>query len=152
MSINLSSCFDRLAELREALEDCVDRPDDRNKATLWDAVEELRDQIYSATDYQAQEPGDWGGRGMSDEIKSRPGEFSEAAKNAFDGAENSIAEDVVDRFRDAFAVLVRGKTVRRHLYLSLAAAERALNRAEAHGDEATMILVRLVPVVGGEAA
>lgn len=49
-------------------------------------------------------------------------------------------------FRDSYAVLVRGKTVRRHIYLNLPAATRTVARARARGDRADMILVRLVPV------
>lgn len=49
-------------------------------------------------------------------------------------------------FRDSYAVLVRGKSVRRHLYFNLPAAERCVTRALARGDHAEMILVRLVPV------
>ncbi len=44
------------------------------------------------------------------------------------------------------AVLVRGKTTRRHLYFNLPAAERAVQRALARGADADMVLVRLVPV------
>ena len=49
-------------------------------------------------------------------------------------------------FRDSYAVLVRGKTTRRHLYFNLPAAERAVRRALARGADADMVLVRLVPV------
>lgn len=49
-------------------------------------------------------------------------------------------------FRNCYAVLVRGKTVRRHLYFNLPAAERTVKRALARGDHAELILVRLVPV------
>lgn len=49
-------------------------------------------------------------------------------------------------FRNSYAVLVRGKTVRRHLYFNLPAAERAVKRAANRGDSAELILVRLVPV------
>lgn len=52
-------------------------------------------------------------------------------------------------FRNCFAVLVRGKTVRRHLYFNLPAAERAVRRAQGRGDHAEMVLVQLVPVRGG---
>lgn len=51
-----------------------------------------------------------------------------------------------DFFRTSYAVLVRGKAVRRHLYFSLPAAERTVKRAEARGDRAELVLVRLVPV------
>nr|WP_146177679.1 hypothetical protein [Sphaerisporangium cinnabarinum] len=49
-------------------------------------------------------------------------------------------------FRESYAVLVRGKTVRRHLYFNLPAAERAVRRARSRGDRADMVLVKLVPV------
>lgn len=64
----------------------------------------------------------------------------------------SLADSDTDAeayFRDCYAVLVRGKTVRRHLYFNLPAAERAVRRAEARGDSAAMVLVQLVPVRGG---
>lgn len=57
-----------------------------------------------------------------------------------------------DLFRDCFAVLVRGKACRRHLYFNLPAAERAVRRATSRGDVASMTLVRLVPVGGGRDA
>lgn len=43
-------------------------------------------------------------------------------------------------FRTSFAVLVRGKSVRRHLYFNLPAAERAVKRARARGDRADLLL------------
>lgn len=49
-------------------------------------------------------------------------------------------------FRHCYAVLVRGKSVRRHLYLSLSAADRTVQRARERGDRADMVLVQLVPV------
>ena len=52
-------------------------------------------------------------------------------------------------FRTSYAVLVRGKSVRRHLYFNLPAAERAVRRARGRGDRADLLLVELVPVVGG---
>ena len=52
-------------------------------------------------------------------------------------------------FRTSYAVLVRGKSVRRHLYFNLPAAERAVRRAHSRGDRADLLLVELVPVVGG---
>jgi len=52
-------------------------------------------------------------------------------------------------FRNCYAVLVQGRTVRRHLYFNLPAAERAVRRALGRGDCAEMILVQLVPVRGG---
>jgi hypothetical protein len=54
--------------------------------------------------------------------------------------------DAAEHFRGAYAVLVRGKTVRRHLYLNLPAAERAERRARLRGDHADLLLVQLVPV------
>ena len=51
-------------------------------------------------------------------------------------------------FRNCYAVLVRGKSVRRHLYFNLPAAERVVRNANARGDRAEMILVQLVPVRG----
>lgn len=49
-------------------------------------------------------------------------------------------------FRDCYAVLVRGKSVRRYLYFNLPAAERAVRRAAARGHRAELVLVKLVPV------
>lgn len=50
-----------------------------------------------------------------------------------------------------YAVLVRGaKSERRHLYLTIAPAERVVRRARARGDLAELVLVRLVPVGGGQ--
>lgn len=49
-------------------------------------------------------------------------------------------------FNDCYAVLVRGKTVRRHLYFNLPAAQRTVQRAHRRGDAADIVLVRLVPV------
>jgi len=49
-------------------------------------------------------------------------------------------------FRESYAVLVRGKSVRRHLYFNLPAAERAVKRARTRGDRADLVLVKLVPV------
>ena len=51
-----------------------------------------------------------------------------------------------DYFRNSYAVLVRGKSVRRHLYFNLPAADRTVKRALERGDKAELILVRLVPV------
>lgn len=63
----------------------------------------------------------------------------------------SGTDSIADRsaavfFRNCYAVLVRGKSVRRHLYFNLPAAERQVKRAEARGDAASMVLVKLVPV------
>jgi hypothetical protein len=52
------------------------------------------------------------------------------------------------RFTHCHAVLVQGKVDRRHLFLSLDSAERAVRRATERGDHAEMILVELVPVRG----
>lgn len=49
-------------------------------------------------------------------------------------------------FRHCYAVLVRGKSVRRHLYFNLPAAERTVKRARGRGDRADLVLVQLVPV------
>lgn len=49
-------------------------------------------------------------------------------------------------FRHSYAVLVRGKSVRRHLYFNLPAAERTVKRALDRGDRADLVLVQLVPV------
>lgn len=49
-------------------------------------------------------------------------------------------------FRNAYAVLVRGRSVRRHLYFNLPGAQRAVERGRARGDQADLVLVRLVPV------
>lgn len=60
---------------------------------------------------------------------------------------NDYTEDAaVAFFRNSYAVLVRGKCVRRHLYFNLPAAQRAVERALARGDRADLVLVRLVPV------
>lgn len=55
--------------------------------------------------------------------------------------------DAAAKFRNAYAVLVRGKSVRRHLYLNLPAAERTVRRALDRGVPADLVLVRLMPVV-----
>ena len=82
------------------------------------------------------------------EQQSRPGdESSRTATEAFGGAENQdTGSDAGVFFRNSYAVLVRGRTVRRHLYFNLPAAQRAVERARARGDQADMVLVRLVPV------
>ena len=58
------------------------------------------------------------------------------------------AESADAYFRACYAVLVRGKSVRRHLYFNLPAAERVVRNATARGDRAEMVLVQLVPVRG----
>lgn len=60
--------------------------------------------------------------------------------------DETIVPPAADLFRDSYAVLVRGLTVRRHLYFNLPAAERAVKRAQLRGDSAELVLVRLVPV------
>jgi len=60
---------------------------------------------------------------------------------------NDIAEPAAALFfRHSYAVLVRGKSVRRHLYFNLPAAERTVKRARERGDRADLVLVQLVPV------
>lgn len=54
--------------------------------------------------------------------------------------------DAAAVFRDCYAVLVRGRTVRRHLYFNLPAATRTVQRALERGDRAELVLVKLVPV------
>lgn len=54
--------------------------------------------------------------------------------------------DATEFFRDSYAVIVRGRSVRRHLYFNLPAAERTVKRARARGAVAEMVLVKLVPV------
>lgn len=66
-----------------------------------------------------------------------------AALEVLSDSHNSTANE---RFRDCYAVLVTGKNVRRHLYLNLPAAERVVKRAHARGDQAELLLVKLVPV------
>ena len=70
--------------------------------------------------------------------------LAESTDNGYDDA------PAAEYFRGAYAVLVRGRTVRRHLYFNLPAAERAVKRAHARGDLADLVLVRLVPVQGGD--
>jgi hypothetical protein len=57
---------------------------------------------------------------------------------------------VVARFEDAYAVVVIGKATRRHVFFGLPAAERTVKRAHDRGDYAELVLVRLIPVTGGE--
>lgn len=54
--------------------------------------------------------------------------------------------EALARLRDCYAVVVAGKTVRKHLYFNLPAAQRAVARAKERGATAHLILVRLVPV------
>ena len=58
----------------------------------------------------------------------------------------SVEREALRRFADAYAVLVVGKATRRHVFFNLPAAERAVDRAHSRGDEAVLVLVRLVPV------
>lgn len=84
---------------------------------------------------------------MSQARESRPGVVSQAALEAFGGAEGQFSEsDAAVFFRNAYAVLVRGKSVRRHLYFNLPGAQRVVERARRRGDQADMVLVQLVPV------
>lgn len=54
------------------------------------------------------------------------------------------------RFHDAYAVLVTGKAVRRHVYFNLPSAQRAVERAHARGADAELMLVQLKVVTGSE--
>lgn len=81
------------------------------------------------------------------------------AASGADGLGTSVTDPAVVRhdddaaevfFRTSYAVLVRGASVRRHLYFNLPAAERAVRRARDRGDRAELLLVELVPVAGGE--
>ena len=60
----------------------------------------------------------------------------------------SVEREALRRFADAYAVLVVGKATRRHVFFNLPAAERAVDRAHSRGDDAVLVLVRLVPVAG----
>ena len=60
----------------------------------------------------------------------------------------SVEREALRRFTDAYAVLVVGKATRRHVFFNLPAAERAVDRAHSRGDDAVLVLVRLVPVAG----
>lgn len=78
--------------------------------------------------------------------EGRPG-VPEAAVEAFSGAGMDCTEsDAAVFFRNAYAVLVRGKSVRRHLYFNLPGAQRVVDSALRRGDRAELVLVRLVPV------
>lgn len=68
-----------------------------------------------------------------------------------EGGEARNVEAAEVFFRTSYAVLVRGKSVRRHLYFNLPAAERAVRRARGRGDKADLLLVELVPVRAGGA-
>lgn len=58
----------------------------------------------------------------------------------------SVEREALRRFADAYAVLVVGKATRRHVFFNLPAAERAVDRAHSRGDDAALVLLRLVPV------
>lgn len=51
-------------------------------------------------------------------------------------------------FGSSFAILVSGETVHRHVFRSLAAAERTVKAAHARGDYARMEIVRVVYGMG----
>lgn len=87
--------------------------------------------------------------------ESRPGGGSGAARSVVATlSQDTEAQQIphVDRaealarLRDCYAVVVAGKTVRKHLYFNLPAAQRAVARAKDRGATAHLILVRLVPV------
>lgn len=89
--------------------------------------------------------------GQGTDSKHYPGEGSATPsiasippKNPYDPHSDPRPADSF--FRNSYAVLVRGKAVRRHLYFNLPAAQRAVQRAEKSGYRAEMILVKLVPV------
>lgn len=86
---------------------------------------------------------------------SRPGGGPGAARSAVAAHPESIGEasrphlgraEALSRLRDCYAVVVAGKTVRKHLYFNLPAAQRAVTRAKDRGATAHLVLVRLVPV------
>lgn len=86
---------------------------------------------------------------MTHDMENRPSEVTEAAPEsvATHPQDTGFTRDAaMDRLTGAFAVIVAGKTVRKHLYFNLPAAQRAVARAETRGATAHMILVRLVPV------
>lgn len=88
---------------------------------------------------------------MNAERESRHGPYLAAqsltgANRSTDAILPGTTADAAVFFRDAYAVLVRGRSVRRHLYFNLPAAQRTVRRAIERGDRAEMILVKLVPV------
>lgn len=85
---------------------------------------------------------------MAENERSRPATNGPASETALSTTSDPTVEtvDATAAFREAFAVLVRGKSLRRHLYLNLPAAERVVRQARARGDLADLVLVRLVPV------
>jgi hypothetical protein len=82
------------------------------------------------------------GQETEGEVHIKAGEPSTSLPEQGDGSSADA------HFRSCYAVLVRGKSVRRHLYFNLPAAERVVRNANARGDRAEMILVQLVPVRG----
>ena len=93
---------------------------------------------------------------MSRARESRPGGATRAASESVVATQDQYTGDTprphvdraeaIARLRDCYAVVVAGKTVRKHLYFNLPAAQRAVARAEDRGATAHLILVRLVPV------
>ncbi len=84
---------------------------------------------------------------MAEQQRSPLSGESQEATEAFGGADHQgTGADAAVFFRGAYAVLVRGRSVRRHLYFNLPGAQRAVERARARGDRADMVLVQLVPV------
>lgn len=83
---------------------------------------------------------------MSIEKRNRPTGENGAAPN--DSAQSTAIsrEEAKARLTGTYCVLVSGKTVRRHLYLNLPAAQRAVERAKKKGYAAHLILCQLVPV------
>lgn len=63
-----------------------------------------------------------------------------------DTASGDDRETARRRFNRAYGVLVRGAADRRHVCLSLAAAERTVRRARARGHRAELIVVMMIPV------
>lgn len=78
--------------------------------------------------------------------KTHPGQGVGIDQVRAGSVSDSSLDSPAEFFRNCHAVLVRGKSVRRHLYFNLPAAERAVKRAHARGAAADMVLVRLVPV------
>lgn len=85
-----------------------------------------------------------GGRTEGEAVNNQPGGLLSTIPTATDGRADDTGAAVF--FRESYAVLVRGRSVRRHLYFNLPAAERAVKRALARGDRADLVLVKLVPV------
>lgn len=89
---------------------------------------------------------------LPDAKRSRPTQQGETAPSDQPASESipSVSADpaALEAFRHSYAVLVRGKSVRRHLYFSLPAAARTVQRAKDCGDRADLVLVKLLPVDG----